>query len=307
MDFGRREILRGKHNKIVVDRLQDEIRDPLKTADVVIIAIKGASMVGYATGIFLDEGITITSLIVSPTVDRLKVTPQLVFSVVNQLSRKGKFKFIQMEVPCINSDYISASMRPFGFMIFPQLEMFITDFNPKPEKHIPGVSLDNWRVDTDNEASLVIAISDLGVDEMRKDIQEREPRQRWLEECKLLSGGELDKNLCHQAFIGNEMIGMTVGLIRDRKMGRIEGIGVISSRDRERIERVLVERTLVGFMAHKMKLVRSVVSMTKGKTIETLKSIGFTSNIYCPDLLLLSSDQTWDAVCKEALSVTLES
>ncbi len=307
MDFGRREILRGKNEKIIVDRLQDEIRDPLKTADVIVIAIKGASMVGYCTGILLDEGITITSLIVSPTVDRLKVTPQLVFSVINQLSRKGKFKFIQMEVPCINSDYISASMRQFGFMIFSQLEMFITHYNPKPEKHIPGVSLDNWRIDTENEASLVIAISDLGEEEMRKDIQEREPRQRWLEECKLLSGGELDKNLCHQAFIGNEMVGMIVGLIRDRKMGRIEGVGVISARNRERIEKVLVERSLVGFAEHGIKLVRTIIPMTKKKTIDTLKTIDFTSNIYCPDLLLLSSDQSWDAVCKEALSVNLES
>jgi len=307
MDYARREVLHGEHPKVITDRLQDEVRIPLKTSDVVIIATKGSAMVGYATGILLDEGITITSIVVSPSVDRLNVTPQLVFSVINQLSRKGSFKFIQIEVPCINSDYITASLRPYGFMVFPQLEMCIINFNPSPEKHIPGVSLDSWRVDTDNEASLVIAISDLGEGETKRDIQEREPRQRWLEECRLLSGGELDENICHQAFIGNEMIGMVVGLIRDRGMGRIEGIGVISERSRERIEKALVERSLLGFKKKKINLVRTVIPMVKKKTIALLESIGFTSNIYRPDLLLLSSDQAWDDVCKESINVTLES
>ncbi len=307
MDYARREVLRGDLSKVITDRLQDEIRLPLKNSDVVVIATKGSAMVGYATGILLDEGITITSLVVSPSVDRLEVTPNLVFSVINLLSRQGQFKFVQIEVPCLNTDYITASLKPFGFMVFPQIEMCITDFNPEPEKHIPGVSLDNWRVDTDNEASLVIAISDLGEDETKRDIQEREPRQRWLEECRLLSGGELDTDLCHQAYIGNEMIGMIVALIRDKGMGRIEGVGVISDRSTDRIEKALIERSLLGFKNKNVNLVRAIVPMVKKKSIAVFESLGFSTNIYRPDLLLLSSDQTWDNVCKESLDVTLES
>ncbi|HOO96414.1 MAG TPA: hypothetical protein PKV16_01450 [Caldisericia bacterium] len=306
MDFARREITSVKLCDEVQRRVLDEVREPLKNADIVVIAESGTSLVGYACGIYLEEGITITSIVVSTTVDRLDVAPKLIFAVVNQLSRTGVFSYVQLEVPCVGTDYISASLKPHGFMVFPQLDMYIHEYKEFEIKQIPGVSIVPWRLDSIDEASQVIALSDLGETEIRRDLPEREPRQRWLGECKMLSGGEMNGDISHQAFKGVEMIGMIVGLIRESDLGRVEGIGVISLRDTQEIEKNLISLSLNGFLKNGINTARTTISSSKKRTIDSFRSLGFSEGVHKPNCLLLSSDHGWDTFCRESLAVTLE-
>lgn len=299
MDFARREVIDAGLPEHIAEHILHEIREPLKEDSIICTAIIGPRMIGFISGIIIDQEIKATSILVARDCEQKDTAKGLVKFLFNTARTKNNIETMEVTNVIVGGDYLSEPLFQLGFMVLPQTELYLDIADFKPIKGPEGYLFTPWKPDNDSEVALVIALSDLGDTQTKGELPEREPRQRWLASMKEELGGQFDPVTCFHAYIHNTLTGIAISSIDDKNLGQIRTISVAIDEvkklsDEKLIEGKLVEHAVQGLIEKGAKLIKVTIPEQRSQTIYNLQEMGFVISAHKPDGLILSSDTTWD-------------
>ncbi|HNW31108.1 MAG TPA: hypothetical protein PL190_04020 [Caldisericia bacterium] len=304
LDFAHRELsdlpFSGEINEII----EQNIREPIKSVDIIITAIQGPKLVGYmCVGRKETVGSIVSTLIMNEP-ERGSIVSEMVRECYRELVKQSPLEVIEFKSICFGKeDYISRPLISLGFMVQPQIEMIWTKGELPQVPNIDGITISPWREEFENEASQVIATSDLGDLEIVKELPEREPRYRWLLEQKEASGGKVDGSVSFMALRGNRLAGAVLAIDRG-EYGEILALGCMPIPKSAEIMAKLVHSSLSGFIKKEVKTIRTTVPMFKGEEIRIFNNLGLVQAFFKPDAILLASDDAWSSLSEKVASST---
>ncbi len=304
MDFVHREIGGLGFSQALKDQILKEVREPVKDFGDLIVAIQGPKMVGCACCQRKDTLATVRTLLVQDIDDKQKIVQLLVKELFKKLLNERALDVFEVDALIFGSNYIQDPMRYLGFMVSYQTELLCELPVSAPEKqvNVEGYNFIPWKPEHEFEASLLIAITDMGELDSKKELPEREPRQRWLAEHKELSGGAINPTISFMATKGNRLVGAIIGM-HEGDLGRIACISSpIADPKSKEIEKKLIQMSLSGFASMGVKLVKTVTPLDRRATEASLKSQGFVAIGFRSDALLLASDEAWNALSEEVFT-----
>jgi len=302
LDFIHREITSIDLSEVLKTHLLEEIREPLKSASYIIVAIQGPKMIGYICGNIHETVGTATSIYVMPDVpERSAIVGSLTRELFKLMYTKSKLDVFEFVSPCFGQDYISEPLRMLGFMVTTHDELLCEKPQIEKQTTIEGYTFVSWKPELESDASLVIALSDLGEIDNKRELPEREPRQRWLGEMR--ETGKIDLTESFMTMRGNRLVGAIIGCSSETQ-GEVLAISGFSGEDSFDIERKLCELTLQAFVKKGVKLFRCTLPKYRESTLCVFESIGFVKVAILPDALLLSSDDAWGALLDEVSTLT---
>lgn len=274
----------------------DLITNPVNQNPHVFAAVSGAKIVGYLSCGRKDNVLSVNSIMVSDVKERTKITMMLLKKAYKTLSGNN-LEVIELVSPIFGSNWLYEPFRMMGFMLHTSKYMFATNLDVSPSTQLDNISFVPWRQELDSESAQIIALNDIGDLDIKHELPEREPRQRWLASIREELQG-FDPLLCFHAMKGTRLVGLVMSKAADQ-IGEIIYIGsFFGNKDREIIKK-LASITLEGFSKKGASIVKTSIFEERRNALEALGEVGFVEGCQFVDALILASDDAWGSLPEE--------
>lgn len=272
------------------------ISNPVVENNHVFVAISGSKIIGYLACNKKDNVLTINSIMVSDVKERTKIAMMLLKNAYKTLSGNS-LEVIELLSPVFGVNWLYEPFRMMGFMIHTSKYMFTEKFDLLTASSLENVNIVPWRQELDSESAQIMALNDMGDLDVKHELPEREPRQRWLASIREELQG-FDPLLCFHAMKGTRLVGLVMSKAADG-IGEIIYIGsFFGNKDRDVIKK-LTTIALDGLSKKKVSIVKTSIFEERRNAIDVLSEIDFVEGCKFVDALILASDDAWSSLPEE--------
>jgi hypothetical protein len=272
------------------------IINPVNQDNQIFVAVSGTKIVGYLACHRKDNVLSINSIMVSDNKERTKITMMLLKKAHKTLSGNN-LEVIELISPIIGNNWLYEPFKMMGFMIHTSKYMFTTDMEISPATQLENLNFVPWRQELDSESAQIIALNDIGDLDIKHELPEREPRQRWLASIREELQG-FDPTLCFHAMKGTRLVGLVLSKTVD-KVGEIIYLGsFFGNKDREVLKK-LSAISLEGLSKQGVDIAKITIFEERRNALESLSEIGFVEGCQLVDALILASDDAWGSLPEE--------